>query len=109
MTIRRFTEFNTNLMLCRSKVEADEECWQVLNKGVFNSLWRHLIKALISIAPSLHSSMSFAHSELLNRLAPENMGKLAFCLRALNERKCIFFRTSSFYRLKLLLSSKTVF
>ena len=49
-----------------------------------------LAQTLLNVVPSsaglerIFSSMGFVHSDLRNRLAPEKVGKLAFCLRVLN-------------------------
>ena len=50
-----------------------------------------LALTLVSIAPTsaglerVFSSMGFVHSDLRNRLSTDKVGKLAFCLRVLND------------------------
>ena len=65
------------------------------SQEILGNLEKELVElavTLISIAPSsaglerVFSSMGFVHSDLRNRLAPEKVGKLAFCLRVLNEK-----------------------
>ena len=79
---------NLSRHLCfRSRVDKSQEILGNLEKELVE-----LAVTLISIAPSsaglerVFSSMGFVHSDLRNRLAPEKVGKLAFCLRVLNEK-----------------------
>ena len=50
-----------------------------------------LAQTLSSVAPTsaglerIFSHMGFVHSDLRNRLLPEKVAKLAFCLRCLND------------------------